>query len=139
MTFAQVQAFMKKVGTVFLATTDGRRPRVRPMSAYAWYDGELWFATGGRSAKVKDLRRRPVADICCMARASYRHVRIEATCRISRSAADKKRMFAAFPWMRNFFGSPTHPDWVVLRMTPIRIRSMGKDLEYLEVAFTSDR
>jgi uncharacterized pyridoxamine 5'-phosphate oxidase family protein len=68
MTFRQVQAFVKRVGTVFLATTDGRRPQVRPMAAYAWFGGEPWMATGARSVKARDVRGRPAVELCAMAR-----------------------------------------------------------------------
>jgi hypothetical protein len=36
--------------------------------------------------------------------------------------------------MKNLFVSPANPGWVVLRMTPRRVRAMGKDMEIREVA-----
>ncbi len=132
MTYKQMQALVKKVGTVFLATTDGKRPQVRPMSAYTWFDGELWMATDSDSVKARDLRKCSSVEVCAMAR-DWSNVRIEAKCRVSRSTADKQKMFGAFPWMKRFFESPSSPCWVVLRLTPTRIRSMGKDMQYVDI------
>jgi uncharacterized pyridoxamine 5'-phosphate oxidase family protein len=133
MTYAEIQTLVRDVKTVFLATTDGKRAQVRPMSAYAWFDGELWMATAARSVKARDARKCPRVEVCAMAR-DWSNARIEAKCRISRAPADKKKMFAAFAWMRNFFASAAHPSWVVLRLTPTRIRAMGRDMQYREIA-----
>jgi uncharacterized pyridoxamine 5'-phosphate oxidase family protein len=132
MTYKQMQALVKKVHTVFLATTDGKRPQVRMMSAYAWSGDELWMATGTTSAKVRDVRKCPRVEVCAMAR-NWTNARIEATCRISRALADKKKMFGAFPWMKNFFTSPSAPGWVVMRLAPTRIRVMGQNMQYEEI------
>lgn len=136
MTYRQMQALVRRVHTVFLATTDGKQPRVRPMAAYAWFGSELWMATGVKSLKVTDVRKRPAVEVCAMGR-TYTHARIEARCRTSRTAADKRKMFGAFPWMRNYFGSVADRSWFVLRLTPTRIRVMGKDLRYEEIALPS--
>ena len=132
MSMSSVKALMRKACTGFLATTDGRRAAVRPMSACAWFGRELWIATGAKSAKVADVRKRPAAEVCYMA-ADFCNVRIAGACRLSRKPADKLKMFGAFRWMKDYFGSPADPAWVVLRMKPTRIRLMGKDLKYREV------
>jgi uncharacterized pyridoxamine 5'-phosphate oxidase family protein len=133
MTYVEMQALVRDVKTVFLATTDGKRAQVRPMSAYAWFDGELWMATDAKSVKSRDARKCPRVEVCAMAR-NWSNARIEAKCSVSRAPGDKKKMFAAFPWMQNFFTSATHPSWVVLRLTPTRIRAMGQNMQYEEIA-----
>jgi general stress protein 26 len=124
---------MKKSGTGFLATTDSRRASVRPMSACAWFGSELWMATGAKSAKSADLRRRPRAEICYML-PDFRNVRISGACRLSKRPADKKKMFSAFRWMKLYFESPASPGWIVVRMKPESIRLMASSaMTYREV------
>jgi len=123
---------MKKVGTGFLATTNGRRPTVRPMSAYLWVGGDLWLATGAKSVKVADARLRPAIEFCVMDK-DFAHVRIAGRCILSNRPADKKRMFAAYDWMKLFFESAESPGWSVMKIRPTSIRLMGSDMQYREV------
>jgi general stress protein 26 len=133
MSMRKVKALMKEAATGFLATTDGRRAQVRPMSACAWFGDELWMATARKSRKAADVRSCPRAEICFMA-ADYRHVRIAGRVKTSERTEDKRRLFKAFAWMACYFDSPEDPGWVVLRMTPSSIRLMDSAaMEYREV------
>lgn len=133
MSMRKVKALMKEADTGFLATTDGKRAEVRPMSACAWFGDELWMATAKKSRKAADLELCPRAEICFMA-PDYRHVRIAGRVRISEKTEDKRRMFRAFDWMAVYFDSPEDPRWVVLRLAPSSIRLMDTAaMEYREV------
>ena len=133
MSMKRVRALMKEAHEGFLATTDGKRPAVRPMSAWAWFGKELWIATGTKSAKAADIRKRPGVEVCYMTK-DYRHVRVAGSCTSSDAPEVKKRMFGAFPWMKDHFGSPASPGWTVLRVKPKSIRLMDtKEMRYREV------
>lgn len=127
---------MKQVGTGFLATTDGKRAAVRPMSAYAWFGRELWLATFLKSVKVADLSKHPRAELAFVA-ADFCNARIAGACRLSVRPEDKRNLFAAYAWMGQYFGSATNPDWGVLRLKPTRILWMGKDMKIVEVKLPS--
>lgn len=132
-TMNTVRALMKKAGTGFLATTDGRRPAVRPMSAYFWVGKELWMATSGKSGKIADLRKKKAVEFCCMT-GDFAFARVIGACTISSHPADKRKMFAAFKWMKNYFTSVENPGWVVLRIKPTCVLYMSADvMEYEKV------
>lgn len=132
-TMTAVKRLMKTAGTGFLATTNGRRPTVRPMSAYLWVGGELWLAAFLKSEKVCDAGKCRTVEFCAM-QSDFRHVRIAGRVALSRSAADKKKMFAAYEWMGRYFTSATDPNWVVMKIRPTRIRLMGvTDMQYYDV------
>ena len=50
----KVHDFLKKVGTYYLATIDGNRPRVRPFGTINLFDGKLYIQTG----KIKDVAKQ---------------------------------------------------------------------------------
>jgi len=123
MSLKRVKEIMGEACAGFLATTDGRRPAVRPMSACAWFGQELYIATGADSAKVADVRACPAVEICFMAE-NFDHVRIRGRAKVSSDLRDKRRIFGAYRWMKDYFGSPDASDWVVLRVRPSSIRLM---------------
>jgi general stress protein 26 len=122
-----VRALMTKVGTGFLATTNGRCAAVRPMSAYLWVGKELWLATGEKSAKVADVQERSAVEFCAMDK-DFAYTRIAGRARLSRTPADKRRIFGAFPWMKLYFQAAEDPSWLVLRIKPTRVHYMDADM-----------
>lgn len=133
MSMAQVRALMKQAGAGFLATTDGRRAEVRPMGAWAWKDGELWMAAGAGSSKVADIEANPGVEMCFMTPDGH-HVRIAGPCRISRDNADKGWLYKEMPDLPRYVDGPAEPDWVVLRLSPQRVRVMASsDFSYAEI------
>jgi general stress protein 26 len=124
---------MKQVKTGFFATTDGKRAAVSPMTAYIWFDKEIWLAANAKAGKVQDVRKCPKAEFCFMD-AKYNHVRIAGTCKVSEKLADKAAMFKAYEVMKRYFESPESTEWVVLRLKPQRIVFMGRDMQYKKVA-----
>jgi len=123
MNMDDVRALMKEVGWGDLATTDGRTVGVRPMGGWAWKGKELWCATGANSDKIKQLRKVPQAEYCITRRDGL-HVRIAGTCTISDDAGDKQWLWEACPLLRKHIPDPASPEYVVIRMTPTRVRAM---------------
>lgn len=54
----EVCAFLKEVGTYYLATTDGDQPRVRPFGTAHIFEDKLYIQTG----KVKDVAKQIEAN-----------------------------------------------------------------------------
>jgi len=123
MNMQTVRALMKEAKTGFLATTDGQRAEVRCMGAWAWVDKELWLATSAVTQKVADVQARPRVEICFMA-PDGRNVRIGGYCRVSRDPQDKNRLYRMVPMLDKYMAGPENPNYVVLRITPDRVRLM---------------
>jgi general stress protein 26 len=133
MSMEKVRALTKEARTGFLATTDGRRAEVRCMGGWAWFGGELWMATAANSSKVADIQARAGVEICFMA-ADGRNVRIAGSCAVSRDSQDKHKLFESVPMLEKYMDGPDDPNYVVLRLTPQRVRLVDSpDLETIEV------
>ncbi len=132
-TFNDVQALMRAARWGHLATTDGTTVGVRPMGAWAWFDGELWCSSADPSDKVVQLRAVANAEYSFI-RADAAHLRINGDIRVSQDLADKRRLYAAVPSLADHVQGPDDPHFAVLRLRPRRIRLMPRpDLPYEEV------
>ncbi len=133
MTFDEVKQLMKEVGWGDLATTDGTTVGVRPMGGWAWVEAELWCAAAKSSDKVAQLRAVPHAEYC-FARPDGMHVRLAGPCTVSEDLEDKQRLFDLVPALKEHIPDPASPDYIVIRMTPDRVRAMTTpDLTYQDV------
>jgi len=120
----KVKALMEEAGWGSLATGDGQKVGCRPMGGWAWMAGELWCASGKSSDKIAQLGSVPYAEYCFATREG-RHVRIAGPCTVSTDDQDKRKLYEAVPALKEHVSDPASPDYVVIRMTPERIRLMA--------------
>lgn len=132
MNLKEVKEFIKQVNWGMLATTDGRKVGLRPMSGLTWKHNELWCATAAASDKVAQLKKVPHAEYC-FCDPSGKHVRIAGACTVSTDNADKLWLYKALPMLKDYFPDPAAPEYVVIKMTPDNIRITGTDFTYHQV------
>jgi uncharacterized pyridoxamine 5'-phosphate oxidase family protein len=60
----EVLDFLNKVGTYYLATTEGDQPRVRPIGFVMDYNGKLAFGTANTKKMYKQIVANPKIEIC---------------------------------------------------------------------------
>ena len=63
---ARVANILKNSKNFFFATTDGKRPFVRPYNAVVEYDGRLYFYTNNRTHAYKQIAENPFIEVCAM-------------------------------------------------------------------------
>lgn len=68
----EVCAFLKDVGTYYLATVDGDQPRVRPFGTAHVFEGKLYIQTGKSKDVAKQLAVNPKFEICAFKQAWIR-------------------------------------------------------------------
>ncbi len=136
MDMEMVKQFMKEVVWGALATTDGEKVGVRPMSGWAWIGSELWCATGRSSDKVKQLEKVGFAEYCFCNKEGL-HVRIAGACSISSDNAEKLRLYEANTLIKNHIEDPADAEYVVIKLKPERIRVMEADESYSEVELSN--
>jgi general stress protein 26 len=115
-----------------LATSDGHKVGVRPMSGLAWNQNQLWTATMASSDKVAQLKKVPYAEYCFCDPAG-KHIRIAGHCTISTDNAEKLWLYKALPSLKDYFPDPATPSYVVIKMTPDNIRTTNPDFAYGQV------
>lgn len=132
MTFDELKQFIKKIGWGYLATTDGKTVGVRPMGAIAWKGSEFLCATYVPSDKVTQLQKVPYAEYC-FCDSTGKHVRIAGPCFISTDNDEKLWLYKELPHLKEHVSDPASPDYVIIKMTPDKIRSMNPDYSYSKV------
>lgn len=134
MNLEEAKKVMKDADNGFLATTDGERAAVRPMGGWAWVGRELWCATGAKSSKVAEIKKKSHVEYC-FADKNWKHVRISGPTSVSADNADKQKLYDLVPELKKYISDPKSPDYVVLRTRVEKIRYMGSaDMEYTNVA-----
>lgn len=59
--------FMEKAGTLFIATEDGKKPKVRPIGFKMMVDEQIYFITGkNKEFSAQMLRNSNVEIACCV-------------------------------------------------------------------------
>ena len=116
-----------------MATCEGDQPRVRPVNIALVEGLTLWIASYTRWGKVRQLRENSKVEITVLLD-SGAHVRIEGRGLISESEDDRRRVFEAFPLMQRYFADPTHADYTLIEVVPVKVGVKdGWDLEYQDV------
>ena len=57
---------LKKVGVFYIATVDGDKPKVRPFSSIAEFEGKAYICTGNFKETFKQLSNNPHIELCGM-------------------------------------------------------------------------
>lgn len=121
--FAAVDAASRKATWCALATVDDGAPRVR-MVHPTWEGRVLWFATGTRSPKLRQLRANPRVDVQYqVAPPDFVHVLVSGRAAIVADAAEKARVWSVFDYdLAPFWpGGPADPEYSLVRIDPERV------------------
>jgi uncharacterized pyridoxamine 5'-phosphate oxidase family protein len=118
MTIAEaILAFHERCKAIaFLATCEGGRPRLRPMSPVAVEGRTIWMAAVSDSPKMAQIASCPHVEICYMD-GEHRHLRLRGTAEVCRDPAVKARMWEAYPLMQKYFSSMQDPLYALLKIT----------------------
>lgn len=89
--------FMKQQN-VFLATAEGDQPRLRPVTLIR-LKNRLFFATGSKNVKVKQITRNPKTEFCLMfgKKGNRGTVRAECIARIVKEKDAKAEVYENVP------------------------------------------
>jgi general stress protein 26 len=117
----------------FLATVDGDRPRLRPVSPVRT-DGFTVYVANLRSYhKTGELEANPKVELAYLS-ADHDQVRISGRAEIVTDRAVLGEIWDLNPLLRRYLGSLENPELIVYRILPERVRFMREwSLEYHEV------
>lgn len=110
----------KKQQNVFLATTEGDQPRLRPVTLIR-FQNRFFFATGSNNAKVKQIKNNPKTEFCLMfGKKGNRHtIRTECLATFVEDKKTKARILDNVPLFREFWKTPEDPSYVLIELTPL--------------------
>lgn len=97
----EVFELLKKIGTYYLATVDGDKPRVRPFGTVDLYNGKLYIQTGKKKDVSKQIEKNPNAELCAFQDGVW--VRVAGKLVNDDSKEAKKHMLDNYPNLRGMY------------------------------------
>ena len=97
----EVFELLKKIGTYYLATVDGDKPRVRPFGTVDLYNGKLYIQTGKKKDVSKQIEKNPNAELCAFQDGVW--VRVSGKLVNDDSREAKKHMLNNYPNLRGMY------------------------------------
>jgi general stress protein 26 len=116
-----------------LATIDGDRPRVRPVSPVKTEGFTVYVANLRMYHKTAEIAANPRVELCYLSD-GHDQVRIEGVAEVVADRDVLQEIWDANPLLRNYLGSIDNPALIVYRVRPERVRYMKEwALDYHEV------
>ncbi len=118
----------------FMATCEGKFPRVRPMSPLAIENGVIWVAARSESSKMGQIAQDPYVELCYM-KEDLSHVRIRGSAEIVEDPATKRRLWDRNQEVQRYFRSADSPEFSVIKITMSEVLLMpaaSMDYQHLE-------
>jgi general stress protein 26 len=116
-----------------LATVDGDRPRVRPVSPVKTEGFTVYVANLKSYHKTVEIAANPRVELCYLSD-GHDQVRIEGVAEVVTDRAVLQEIWDANPLLRKYLGSIDNPALIVYRVRPERVRYMKEwALDYHEV------
>jgi general stress protein 26 len=121
----EIWGLLKKTQTVFLATLDGKQPRVRPVTMIH-YDKKLWVTTGTKDAKVKQIKKNPKFEVSWLfgRKGNPGSLRFSGTAEIVKDIKTKTGIAGQLKWFNYFWKSVSDPNFTLLRLSSDRAEYM---------------
>jgi len=127
------QAVLRADRFPVLATIDGDQPRARPVSPVRTDGFTVYVASLRRYHKTAELEAQPRVELCYVSD-DHDQVRLTGRAEIVTDRALLQGIWDANPLLRRYLGTPDHPELIVYRIVPTRVRFMREwALEYHEV------
>jgi general stress protein 26 len=127
------QAVIRADRFPFLATVDGDRPRVRPVSPVRTEGFTVYIANLQSYHKTLELDVNPRVELAYLS-PEHDQVRISGQAEVLADRALLQEIWDANPLLRHYLGSLDNPELIVYRIVPEQVRFMREwALEYHEV------
>ena len=116
-----------------LASVDGDRPRLRPVSPVGADGFTVYVASLRSSNKTLELQANPAVELCYLDE-GHDQVRIAGTAEPVLDATTRQTIWNRNPLLRAFLGTIENPEFVLYRIRPERVLFMReRALSYHQV------
>ena len=104
---------------IFLATTDGDQPRVRPVTLIN-FDGKFWVTTGTWSEKVKQIQKNPKVEFSFVFKKRNRDccIRVTGLAKIIKDKQVKTKLARHCDFFSRHWESVDDPNYTLLEIFP---------------------
>jgi uncharacterized pyridoxamine 5'-phosphate oxidase family protein len=121
----EVWSHFEHTQNIFLATLDGKKPKVRPVTMI-FNNDRFWVTTGADNAKVKQIKENPNTEFCLMFKeGEYNgYIRGGGIAVIIDDIETKKMIAGSIPFFKEYWKSVDDPSFALLEI-------VIKEIEYL--------
>ena len=127
------EAVLKADRFPMLASIDGDRPRVRPVSPVRTDGFTVYIANLRSYHKTVEIAANPHVELCYLD-GGHDQLRISGVPHVVEDRGVLQEIWDANPLLRNYLGSIDNPELIVYRVDPIQVRFMREwALEYHDV------
>lgn len=127
------EAVLKADRFPYLATIDGDRPRVRPVSPVRTDGFTVYVANLKSYHKTGEIAANPNVELCYLD-THHDQVRITGVAQVVDDRGTLQQIWDSNPLLRNYLGSIDNPQLIVYRIKPQQVRFMREwALEYHDV------
>lgn len=118
----EVWSHFKDMQVIFLATVEGSRPRVRPVTLIH-FDRKMWVTTGSGDKKVRQIRANSSIEFCLLLKTGENsgYVRCVAEAEIVTDPATRALVADKAPFFKEFWKTADDPEYALLRLHPRHI------------------
>lgn len=97
----EILEYLKKCSTYYLATIDGKEPRVRPFGTIEVFEGKLYIQTGKVKKVSKEMKENPNIEICAFDGKTW--MRISAKAYLDNRREARVHMLNKYPELRRMY------------------------------------
>lgn len=123
MTKDDVIDLIKDAGFGFLATTEGKQPRVRPMMPYLTDSGDFLLALLSHSRTIPQIKDNPQVEICYVDR-KMSYCRITGKGKLSTDLEKKEIVWNNIPMLRQYFSGPQDARFALIEIESGSVEAM---------------
>lgn len=107
---------------VFLATSEGDQPKVRPVTL-VYLNGRFWILTGTRNAKTTQIQKNPKIEFCLLFQDGENrgYIRATAVARIIQNRETKVKIAEHTDFFNEFWNDPDDPNYTLMELCPSEI------------------
>lgn len=99
----RVFEFLTEVGTYYIATVDGDKPRVRPFGAHVLFEGRIYFCTNSKKEVYRQLKANSAFEISGTNK-NKEWIRIKADAVFDSRKEAKEAFLEAVPFLNGLYG-----------------------------------
>ncbi len=100
----RIATILKNSKNFYFATTDGKRPFVRPFNAVVEFEDKMYFYTNNRTHAFKQMETNPFIEVCAMiGDDDERWLRVNGKVEYDYRPEVKKAMLDANPSLRSMY------------------------------------
>lgn len=104
---SKIHDFLNEAGVFFLATEDGKQPKLRPFGAHVEADGKEYFTVGDFKEVYRQMCDNPLVEIVAYQPNGMKWLRYSGKAVFTDNTEVENKVFEELPHLRNMYNETT--------------------------------